>query len=94
MQTNMTIKGQVTIPRDVRRATGLVPGKPVLVEMNDRGEAVVRPVPFVEKTREQQVEDYLARVSEVQADFRKQDQMPGIDPDEWYAWVRGPAAEV
>ena len=41
--TNMTSKGQVLIPKDVRDAIGLVPGRPVAVGINDRGEAVVVP---------------------------------------------------
>ena len=94
MQTNMTSKGQVTIPRDVRRATGLVPGKPVLVEMNDRGEAVVRPLPCIEKTREAKIAEMMNRIAEAQAMFRTQDQMPGIDNGEWFLLMRGPPAEV
>ncbi|KQN26522.1 hypothetical protein ASE86_10515 [Sphingomonas sp. Leaf33] len=43
-RTNMTSKGQVLIPKDVRDAIGLVPGAPVDVGINDRGEAVVLPV--------------------------------------------------
>ena len=41
--TNMTSKGQVLIPKDVRDALGLVPGRLVDVGVNDRGEAVVVP---------------------------------------------------
>ncbi len=41
--TNMTSKGQVLIPKDVREAIGLIPGRPVHVGINDRGEAVVMP---------------------------------------------------
>ncbi len=41
--TNMTSKGQVLIPKDVREAIGLVSGRPVDVGVNDRGEAVVVP---------------------------------------------------
>ena len=93
MQINMTIKGQVTIPRDVRRAVGLVPGKPVRVELNDRGEAVVRPA-AVEQTREDKMAAILARFEEAQRRFREEDQMPGISADEWYLAVRGPPAEV
>lgn len=40
----MTSKGQVLIPKAIRDAVGLVPGKPVKVVLNDRGEAVVRPL--------------------------------------------------
>lgn len=45
-RTNMTSKGQVLIPKDVRDAIGLVPGQPVDVRVNDRGEAVVTPAPL------------------------------------------------
>lgn len=41
--TNMTSKGQVLIPKDVREAIGLTPGRAVDVGVNDRGEAVVVP---------------------------------------------------
>ena len=40
---NMTSKGQVLIPKDVRDRTGLVPGQPVRVGVNEKGEAVVLP---------------------------------------------------
>ncbi|KTT69437.1 AbrB/MazE/SpoVT family DNA-binding domain-containing protein [Sphingomonas endophytica] len=42
-RTNMTSKGQVLIPKDVRDLIGLIPGQPVDVGVNDRGEAVVVP---------------------------------------------------
>lgn len=42
-RTNMTSKGQVLIPKDVRDLIGLVPGRAVDVGINDRGEAVVVP---------------------------------------------------
>ena len=41
-QSNLTVKGQVTIPRDVRVALGLKPGEPVEFFWNERGEAVIR----------------------------------------------------
>lgn len=41
-QSNLTIKGQVTIPKDVRDALGLKPGEPVEFDWNERGEAVIR----------------------------------------------------
>ncbi len=41
--TNMTSKGQVLIPKDVRQELGLIPGRPVDVGINDRREAVIVP---------------------------------------------------
>ena len=42
----MTSKGQVLIPKAIRDAVGLVPGGPIKVTLNDRGEAVVTPLGF------------------------------------------------
>jgi len=38
---NMTSKGQILIPKALRN--GLLPGRPVRVGLNDRGETVVMP---------------------------------------------------
>ena len=40
--TNLTVKGQVTIPKDVRDALGLKPGDAVEFDWNANGEAVIR----------------------------------------------------
>jgi AbrB family looped-hinge helix DNA binding protein len=40
--SNMTVKGQVTVPKDMRDALGLVPGEPVEFGWNERGEVVIR----------------------------------------------------
>ena len=40
--SNMTVKGQVTIPKDVRDALGLKPGEPVEFDHNGAGEVVIR----------------------------------------------------
>jgi antitoxin PrlF len=42
MQTMMTTKGQVTIPKRVRDELGLRPGRPVEFDVNDAGEVVIR----------------------------------------------------
>jgi antitoxin PrlF len=42
MATTVTSKGQVTIPKRVRDASGITPGKSVVVEYVD-GKVVVRP---------------------------------------------------
>lgn len=54
---NMTSKGQVLIPKPIRERLGLVPGEAVVVGINDRGEAVVRP-----KVREETKEERRARI--------------------------------
>ena len=52
--TNMTSKGQVLIPKDLRDRAGLVPGGPVRVDVNDRGEVVVRPAAVAETPDQRQ----------------------------------------
>lgn len=41
MGTMLTVKGQVTIPKRVRDALGLVPGSEVEFAMNEAGEVVL-----------------------------------------------------
>ena len=40
--TNLTVKGQVTIPKDIRDALGLKPNEPVEITMRGPDEAVIR----------------------------------------------------
>ncbi len=47
--SNLTIKGQVTIPKDVRDALGLRAGEPVEFDWNAAGEAVIRK-PVIDET--------------------------------------------
>ena len=41
MPTTLTIKGQVTIPKQIRDALGLKPGMPVDFAVNHNGEVVI-----------------------------------------------------
>ena len=41
MSSTLTIKGQVTIPKQIRDALGLVPGSPVDFALNRDGEVVL-----------------------------------------------------
>ena len=42
MSTNITSKGQVTVPKAVRDALGLEPGAPVNFSVNDSGDVVLK----------------------------------------------------
>jgi antitoxin PrlF len=42
MSTTLTIKGQVTIPKQIRDALGLKPGMPVDFSVNRAGELVIQ----------------------------------------------------
>lgn len=43
MPTNLTSKGQVTIPKRIRDALALEPGSPVDFALNEQGDVIVRP---------------------------------------------------
>jgi AbrB family looped-hinge helix DNA binding protein len=43
MATNLTSKGQVTIPKRIRDAMQLLPGTPVTFSVNAAGEVVLHP---------------------------------------------------
>lgn len=42
MTTTITVKGQVTVPKHIRDALGLVPGTQVGFALNDEGDVVLR----------------------------------------------------
>jgi antitoxin PrlF len=51
MATNITSKGQVTVPKRVRDYLGLKPGMAVAFERLDTGEVVLRPAGRASKAR-------------------------------------------
>ena len=52
MTTNLTSKGQVTIPKRIRDALHLLPGMPVGFLVNQAGEVVIQPsIPARQKRR-------------------------------------------
>ncbi len=83
--TNMTSKGQVLIPKDVRDRLGLQPGKPVQVGINDRGEAVVLPAP---SERIETPDERRERLMKVLAEVRAR-QSTGKTTDEIMEFLRG-----
>ena len=78
MTTNMTRKGQVTIPKRVRDAGGLKPGKPVNVEFVD-GKVVVSPA---RKVPDNEFEKRLRRA-------RAKFDIGGMTTDEFMKLMRG-----
>ena len=78
MTTTITSKGQVTIPKRVRDAAGLKPGKRVNVEFVD-GKVVVSPA---KKVRDNEFEKRLRRA-------RAKFDIGGMTTDEFMKLMRG-----
>jgi len=56
MPTTLTVKGQVTIPKQIRDALGLRPGMSVDFSVNRDGEVVIHPADRLAKTKEDRFE--------------------------------------
>ena len=82
---NMTSKGQVLIPKDVRDRAGLVPGEPVRVGINDRGETVILPLDRANQAdREVLQHAYRVRIAPLIGKFKT-----GQSTDDYMRDVRG-----
>jgi AbrB family looped-hinge helix DNA binding protein len=88
-QTSMTVKGQITVPKDVRDLLGLKPGQKVQIELGEDG--VVR---ILRADADTERRAKLARVRDAQAAFKAQDPMPGMDGLTFQRWIRGDGPEV
>lgn len=83
---NMTSKGQVLIPKAIRDRIGLIPGKPVQVGINDRGEAVILPCPAARaETPGERKARILAAIDAMAGKYSF-----GMSTDEYMAEIRGP----
>ena len=82
-QFKLTVKGQVTIPKDVRDLLGLKPGEPVAFE-REGDKVVVRKgdVPA------QQRESFHARLAKARKRFPARDL--GMSTDDFMAMIRDP----
>jgi AbrB family looped-hinge helix DNA binding protein len=88
-ENNLTSKGQVTIPKDIRDALGLTAGKPVRFEMDADGNArILKPDVDAEMARRKA--DFRNRLKEAQVIFKANDAFPGMSTDEYMALVREP----
>jgi len=84
--TNMTVKGQVTVPKDVRDALGLKAGEPVEFIWNEAGQAVIQKPARLAASDEVRRER-LARIDAFAARFAH---LPPEDTDAYMAELREP----
>ena len=84
--TTMTVKGQVTVPKDVRDALGLRAGEPVEFARNDAGEVVIRR-PKRKPVSEEVRRERLAKLDAFAARFAH---LPRESTDEYMAEYREP----
>ena len=88
-ESNLTSKGQVTIPKDIRDALGLVSGMPVAFEMGEDGNARILKAD-ADAQIAQRKSDFLKRLKKAQAIFKANDTMPGISVDDYMDLIREP----
>lgn len=73
MSTTLTVKGQVTIPKQIRDALGLVPGTPIDFALNRDGEVVLHKAQ--PKTRKTPPDRFDAARGKADVAWRTQDLM-------------------
>jgi antitoxin PrlF len=75
MSTTLTVKGQVTIPKQIRDALGLTPGSAVDFAVNRDGEVVVHKVAKNKATDKPQHDRFEAARGKADVKWRTQDLM-------------------
>jgi len=94
LQSRLTSKGQVTVPKDVRDALGLQSGDLVRFTRDKAGSV------FIERADDDdQLEHRMKRIAagvrEARRSFKAENCLPeGMTSDQWYELMRGPPAEV
>lgn len=92
-ESNLTSKGQVTVPKDIRDALGLVAGRPVRFELDANGNARIIKADDAFAI-ERRKADLRQRVAEARAKFTPLPEFDGMDGLAYQRWIRGDGPEV
>lgn len=82
----MTSKGQVLIPKAMREAAGLLPGRPYKVMVNAAGQVVVEPLGFGPEDAEERVRRMREGLLAVAGKYPNPD---GMTTDQYMRELRG-----
>jgi AbrB family looped-hinge helix DNA binding protein len=92
-ESNMTSKGQVTVPKDIRDALGLTAGNPVRFEIDGDGNARIMKADD-EAHFERRAAEMRQRLAEVRAKYKPLPEFAGMDGLAYQRWMRGDGPEV
>jgi AbrB family looped-hinge helix DNA binding protein len=87
--SNMTSKGQVTVPKDIRDALGLAPGSSVGFVIDENGDAKILKADGDANARARKAA-FRERLRKASAIFKANDRFPGMSTDHFMAMVREP----
>jgi antitoxin PrlF len=92
-ESNMTSKGQVTVPKDIRDALGLGAGDAVRFEIDEDGNARICKADSIGQV-EKRVAEMQQRLAEVRAKYKPLPEFAGMDGLAYQRWIRGDGPEV
>ena len=92
-ESNMTSKGQVTIPRDIRDALGLEPGQKVGFKLDEDGTVRICK-PDEQAERERKIADFQQRLKEARKAWKPGPAYQDMDPLAYQRMMRGEGPEV
>lgn len=85
----MTIKGQITVPKDVRDLLGLKPGQKVQIETDPDGT-----VRIVKADPERARQDWMQRIQDARKLWKPGPNYQDMDPVAYQRMMRGEGPEV